>query len=437
MSFPASLASSYMDLLHQEIQIALGCTEPAAVAFCAATAAESLKKPVFRLAVEASPYILKNAMHVGIPGAKGLSGAPIAAAIGSLLQQSERKLEIFEALTDEMVGLARSMVDEGRVTIRIAQNDEKVWIDTRAFAFDGSSARAVVQGDHTHILLVEREGKTLHAAAKLPQAQTCGPRMMLRDIYTFCMTTPPENLACLEDVIRLNGAVAQRGLEESFGLQVGRMVAQSRFVKGDTAVAMTAAAVDARMDGCMMPVMTNMGSGNQGLTASVPLIATAWAQGSSHEQLLRALAMSELVAMDVKANIGRLSALCGCGIAAGIGAAAGMVVLYGGTYEQVLYAIQTMAADVAGMVCDGAKPGCALKVATAVSSAQRAASLAMSGERTPGHFGIVSHNVEKTLANLGKLGDSGMGAANGEILRMLMEETEQVGKTSRECDVQA
>ena len=117
------------------------------------------------------------------------------------------------------------------------------------------------------------------------------------------------------------------------------MVAQSRFVKGDTAVAMTAAAVDARMDGCMMPVMTNMGSGNQGLTASVPLIATAWAQGSSHEQLLRALAMSELVAMDVKANIGRLSALCGCGIAAGIGAAAGMVLLYGGTYEQVLYAI--------------------------------------------------------------------------------------------------
>jgi len=182
----------------------------------------------------------------------------------------------------------------------------------------------------------------------------------------------------------------------------------------------------------MLPVMTNMGSGNQGLTASLPVIAAARRMGCGREALLRALAASELAAMNVKLYIGRLSALCGCGIAAGIGAACGLVLLRGGGYETMVYAVRTMVADVAGIVCDGAKPGCALKVATAVSAAQRAASLAMANGLAEGQYGVVSQTGEDTLRNLGLLGSEGMGAANETILKILLQEQNGTGASPRE-----
>ena len=198
-------------------------------------------------------------------------------------------------------------------------------------------------------------------------------------------------------------------------------IIQQPFSFVEQVIAVTAAAADARMSGCQLPVMTNMGSGNQGITASLPVIETAHLLGASREQLLRALAISELVAMEVKTHIGRLSALCGCSIAAAIGAASAMVFLRGGNFEQIAYAVNMMVGDVTGIICDGAKPGCALKIATAVSAAQRAAVLALSLEHTVQPYGIVSSDVEATIQNLGTLGRDGMGNANDVVLRMMLD----------------
>ena len=420
----------YTALLKREIQPAIGCTEPVAVAICAAHAAQCLDMPVTALRVEASAYILKNAMHVGIPGANGLTGIAMAGAIGSLLQHSEKNMEIFGGLTPEIAEAARAMQEAGHVKVALAENSPKVWIDATAFAEDGSWARAVVQGTHTHVIRLERNGSVCHSAQLIREgAEGEEEAMPLRAIYDYAMGVPLEELAFLEEVIRVNCAVAEEGLARPYGLRVGSTLAAEE--GGECAAAYTAAAADARMAGCMLPVMTNMGSGNQGLTASLPVIAAARSMGCGREKLLRALAASELAAMDVKLYIGRLSALCGCGIAAGIGAACGLVLLRDGGYEAMVYAVRTMVADVAGIVCDGAKPGCALKVATAVSAAQRAASLAMANGLAEGQYGVVSQTGEDTLRNLGLLGSEGMGAANETILKILLREQNGTGTASR------
>lgn len=421
----------YTALLKREIQPAIGCTEPVAAAVCAAYAAQCLGKPAVRLRVEASAYILKNAMHVGIPGTNGLTGIAMAAALGSLLQHSEKNMEIFGALTPEIVTAARALLDGGGVEVALAENSPKVWVDSTVFAEDGSWARAVIQGTHTHVIRLERDGRICRSEPPIQEgADGEAGAMKLKAIYDYAMGVPLEELAFLEEVIRVNCAVAEEGLSRPYGLRVGSTLAAEG--SWEYAAAYTAAAADARMAGCMLPVMTNMGSGNQGLTASLPVIAAARRMGCGREALLRALAASELAAMNVKLYIGRLSALCGCGIAAGIGAACGLVLLRGGGYETMVYAVRTMVADVAGIVCDGAKPGCALKVATAVSAAQRAASLAMANGLAEGQYGVVSQTGEDTLRNLGLLGSEGMGAANETILKILLQEQNGTGASPRE-----
>ena len=246
------------------------------------------------------------------------------------------------------------------------------------------------------------------------------PAITLESVYAFATTVSQADLEFLDEIIRVNTRIACEGLARDYGLCVGRHLANSPDA-AQQVIAVTAAAADARMSGCQLPVMTNMGSGNQGITASLPVIETAHLLGASHEQLLRALAISELVAMEVKTHIGRLSALCGCSIAAAIGTASAMVFLRGGNFEQIAYAVNMMVGDVTGIICDGAKPGCALKIATAVSAAQRAAVLALSLEHTVQPYGIVSSDVEATIQNLGTLGREGMGNANDVVLRMMLD----------------
>lgn len=420
MTFNMELTQSYLTLLREETLPAIGCTEPVAVALCAAEASACLLKEPYRLHLEVSPYILKNGMHVGIPGTAGLTGLDLACALGSLLPHPEKQMTILGDVSDEKLSKAKAIVQSGSVSVRSADTPYKVWVDVRIDAADGHWARAVIQGTHTHVLLVEKDGQPLRTDRCQESESRDMPAITLESVYAFATTVSQADLEFLDEIIRVNTRIACEGLARDYGLCVGRHLANSPDA-AQQVIAVTAAAADARMSGCQLPVMTNMGSGNQGITASLPVIETAHLLGTSHEQLLRALAISELVAMEVKTHIGRLSALCGCSIAAAIGAASAMVFLRGGNFEQIAYAVNMMVGDVTGIICDGAKPGCALKIATAVSAAQRAAVLALSLEHTVQPYGIVSSDVEATIQNLGTLGRDGMGNANDVVLRMMLD----------------
>ena len=414
------LTQSYLTLLREETLPAIGCTEPVAVALCAAEASACLLKEPYRLHLEVSPYILKNGMHVGIPGTAGLTGLDLACALGSLLPHPEKQMTILGDVSDEKLSKAKAIVQSGSVSVRSADTPYKVWVDVRIDAADGHWARAVIQGTHTHVLLVEKDGQPLRTDRCQESESRNMPAITLESVYAFATTVSQADLEFLDEIIRVNTRIACEGLSRDYGLCVGRHLANSPDA-AQQVIAVTAAAADARMSGCQLPVMTNMGSGNQGITASLPVIETAHLLGASYEQLLRALAISELVAMEVKTHIGRLSALCGCSIAAAIGAASAMVFLRGGNFEQIAYAVNMMVGDVTGIICDGAKPGCALKIATAVSAAQRAAVLALSLEHTVQPYGFVSSDVEATIQNLGTLGRDGMGNANDVVLRMMLD----------------
>ena len=420
MTFNMELTQSYLTLLREETLPAIGCTEPVAVALCAAEASACLLKEPYRLHLEVSPYILKNGMHVGIPGTAGLTGLDLACALGSLLPHPEKQMTILGDVSDEKLSKAKAIVQSGSVSVRSADTPYKVWVDVRIDAADGHWARAVIQGTHTHVLLVEKDGQSLRTDRCQESESRDMPAITLESVYAFATTVSQADLEFLDEIIRVNTRIACEGLARDYGLCVGRHLANSPDA-AQQVIAVTAAAADARMSGCQLPVMTNMGSGNQGITASLPVIETAHLLGASHEQLLRALAISELVAMEVKTHIGRLSALCGCSIAAAIGAASAMVFLRGGNFEQIAYAVNMMVGDVTGIICDGAKPGCALKIATAVSAAQRAAVLALSLEHTVQPYGIVSSDVEATIQNLGTLGRDVMGNANDVVLRMMLD----------------
>ena len=420
MTFNMELTQSYLTLLREETLPAIGCTEPVAVALCAAEASACLLKEPYRLHLEVSPYILKNGMHVGIPGTAGLTGLDLACALGSLLPHPEKQMTILGDVSDEKLSKAKAIVQSGSVSVRSADTPYKVWVDVRIDAADGHWARAVIQGTHTHVLLVEKDGQPLRTDRCQESESRNMPAITLESVYAFATTVSQADLEFLDEIIRVNTRIACEGLARDYGLCVGRHLANSPDA-AQQVIAVTAAAADARMSGCQLPVMTNMGSGNQGITASLPVIETSHLLGASYEQLLRALAISELVAMEVKTHIGRLSALCGCSIAAAIGAASAMVFLRGGNFEQIAYAVNMMVGDVTGIICDGAKPGCALKIATAVSAAQRAAVLALSLEHTVQPYGIVSSDVEATIQNLGALGRDGMGNANDVVLRMMLD----------------
>lgn len=420
----------YLNLLKSEIAPALGCTEPAAVALCAAYAASALGEAVEELELWVSRYIFKNGMNVGIPGT-GMLGLNIAAALGALSAKPERKLMVLNGLDEGSKQAAVAMVEERRVRVSLAETCEKIYIEAIARAGE-RTGRAVIAGTHTGLRYLERSGEVLvDEAASAAIAAGADPGepydVTLDEIARVVEELPVSELIFLRELIDLNMTIAQEGLTNDYGLKVGKsMLEGAGLISGDVAnyaVAMTAAAADARMAGCDKPVMSAAGSGNQGLTATVPVTAIGRRLRLPEEKVLRALALSILVTVHTKHYIGRLSVLCGCSIAAAIGACCGVILLMDGNAENMKAGISSMVADISGVVCDGAKPGCALKIATAVSSAVRAANMALLGVGAGSHDGIVSRDVEKTLANLGRLGNEGMSVTNEVILGMMLEKS--------------
>ncbi|MBU0928210.1 MAG: L-serine ammonia-lyase, iron-sulfur-dependent, subunit alpha [Spirochaetes bacterium] len=416
----------FVGLLRREVVPALGCTDPVAIALCAAKAREALGREPERIALALSRNILKNAMAVGIPGADAV-GVGLAAALGAFGGSPDAGLGVLEDLSRADVEKGKRFVAEGRVSVSMSDGPEILYIEA-ALSGGGDTARAVIRGDYARVTLVESNGSPTFALADAGEAGAVGeptPGLSVRSAYEFSRLAPLGTIRFMLDAAEVNGRLSAEGLEGEYGLGVGRSMREAS-ARGEIgtdigvrAVMGTAAAVDARMGGCFLPAMTNSGSGNQGITATIPVAAEAEARGCSEESLVRALALSHLVSIHIRQHFDRLSAMCGT-IPAATGAACGLVALRGGSYDRVVDAIANMAGGLTGMVCDGAKASCALKAASAVESAMRSAMLAMRGVRVSGLEGIVDDDVEAIIDNLGRLSSEGMTQADSMILGMML-----------------
>lgn len=437
-------------LIKREVKPALGCTEPIAVALAAAKAAEIISencsccaqwrmKTDFKLDVAVSGNILKNGMGVGIPGT-GMVGLPVAAALGAVCGDSKEGLEVLKSLTPEAVARAKELVAKGRVRISVADTEHLLYVKVTLVADDKTVASAevdphayaVIEGDHDRIVETSFADKILmssESAAGLPDEARASDRtsvydLNVLDIWNFTRAVPYADIAFILEDRTLNLALAHEGLRGDYGLQVGKAIRENqKEVFGDDfmsfAMGMTAAASDARMAGSTLPAMSNSGSGNQGITVSMPVIAYALKYHVDDEKLARALVLSNLVAIHIKHYLGKLSALCGC-VVASTGSACGIVYLEGGGYQQLCAAIKNMAGNITGMVCDGAKVGCAMKVASGVSCAVQSAVLALRGTCIPSTDGIIEDDVEKTIRNIGTIGSAGMKVTDRMILDIML-----------------
>lgn len=414
----------YLDTLRRELKPALGCTEPIAVALAVTYAREALGSLPERIDLAVSCNILKNAMGVGIPGT-GMVGLEIASALGCVAGHSCYGLEVLSDATPEACAQAREMVDQGCIHVMAKETEQKLYIEA-CVSSSGHEAICVIEGTHTHVSSLSCDGRILArdtSPAMRPAAESATD-MNIDGIFSFIQVVEEDQLAFLREVIAMNDAVARNGLEQDYGMRVGKVLQNGRDMEAmslaDYAASYTAAAADARMAGCTLPVMSTAGSGNQGICASLPVVAAARKMGCPEERLLRAEALSQLTTIHIKTHIGRLSPLCGCAIASSIGSACGVVYLMGGGLPQIHFAIQNMIADISGLICDGAKSGCALKIASSVASAMQCAQLAMAGVGASSLDGIIAGNVEDSIRNLASLGSKGMKDTDHVILDMMI-----------------
>ena len=425
-------------LIHKEVKPALGCTEPVAVALAAARAVELLSERTghscrtdidYKINVEVSGNILKNGMGVGIPGT-GMIGLKIAAALGTVCGHSSYGLEVLKDLDDKAIAQAKKLTAAGNVTIQIAKNGHKLYVKT--YISDGvHTAYAVIEDEHDKIVETSVDGNISEKSSSVANSNAIGKEkctrdygLTVREIFDFTENVAFDDIKFILEDKTLNLALAEEGLKGEYGLKVGKTIlANTEEVFGEDflsfAMAMTAAASDARMAGCTLPAMSNSGSGNQGITVSMPVIAYSLKYNISDEKLARALILSNLIAIHIKGYLGRLSALCGC-VVASTGSSCGLVWLRGGGYEEVCHAIKNMIGNITGMVCDGAKVGCAMKVASGVSSSVQSAVLAMSGIHVCESDGIIDKDIEKTISNLGSIGSSGMEMADDLIQKIMV-----------------
>lgn len=419
-------------LIHQEVVPAIGCTEPIAVALCVAKATEALGKRPGKIDVQLSANILKNAMGVGIPGTD-MIGLPIAVALGALIGKSVYQLEVLKDCTPEAVAEGKRMIDSQIITIGLkADIEEKLYIEVTCEA-GTDRATAIISGGHTKFVYVSRNDEILldKRTSDAAQAETASVDLNLKKVYDFATTAPLEELTFILEAKRLNKQAAERSFEGNYGHELGKMLRSSgteqRIMGNNTfthILSYTSAACDARMAGAMIPVMSNSGSGNQGIAATLPVVIYAEDNHKSEEELTRALILSHLTAIYIKQNLGKLSALCGCVVAA-TGSSCGITYLMGGDYQQVSFAVQNMIANLTGMICDGAKPSCALKLTSGVSTAVLSAILAMEHKCVTSVEGIIEDNVDRSIRNLTQIGSVGMNETDKLVLNIM---------THKHCD---
>lgn len=414
-------------LIHQEVVPAIGCTEPIAVALCVARASEILhNRHPQRITAQLSANILKNAMGVGIPGTD-MIGLPIAIALGALIGKSEYGLEVLKDCTPEAVEGGKQLIDAQAIQISLKEGiKEKLYIEVCCEA-DGNKATAIISGGHTHFVYESLNDEVLlniQSGAGHEGGET-EMELNLRKVFEFATTTPIEELRFILEAKRLNKAAAERSLAGNYGHELGKTLRESRSEKhlmGDNTfthiLSYTSAACDARMAGAMIPVMSNSGSGNQGIAATLPVVVYAEDNQKTEEELIRALTLSHLTVIYIKQSLGRLSALCGCVVAA-TGSSCGITYLMGGGYEQVAYAVKNMIANLTGIICDGAKPSCALKLTSGVSTAVLSAILAIEHKCVTAVEGIIEDDVDLSIRNLTRIGSEGMNETDKMVLDIM------------------
>ncbi len=412
-------------LIQREVVPAIGCTEPVAVALCVAKACETLGQQPEHLTARLSANVLKNAMGVGIPGT-GMIGLPIAIALGALIGRSEYQLEVLRDADAAAVERGRTFIAENRISIELKEKiTEKLYIEIEARAGE-KHATATIAGGHTNFVYLVRDGQVLldqrGGSAAVQEEQ--GVELTMRRVFDFATTAPIDEIRFILEAKRLNEAVAEESYNHEYGHCVGRTLREpaQRAIFGDGILAhmlsVTCAACDARMAGAMMPVMSNSGSGNQGIATTMPVVVYAKEIGATEEQLIRALTLSHLTAIYIKQSLGRLSALCGC-VVASTGSSCGITYLMGGSFEQVCFAVKNMVANLTGMLCDGAKPSCSLKLSAGVSTAMLSAILAMENHAVTSVEGIIDEDVDRSIRNMTHIGSQGMNETDRQILSIM------------------
>ena len=423
-------------LICREVVPATGCTEPAAVALTVAYAAAVLPGTVQTAEVLLSTNMLKNAMGVGIPGT-GMFGIPIAIALGIVLAAPEKQLELLDSFSDEELARAKEIVAQEKISVLLKEgsNVDKLYVEVILRDEAGHRACAVLEKTHTGISALSLDGVSCLDRFEVA-ASPCGcpeetqaeaePDIQLSFdlVYDYALTAPLEDIRFIYEAALQNKRASEYSLGHSCGHQLGKMM-QSDLGKqffGDTVLTQmltyTSSACDARMDGAPVTVMSNSGSGNQGISSMLPVLTFAEHQGASREEATRALMLSSLIVIYIKQQLGRLSCLCGM-VVSGVGTACALTYLLGGTRDQAIGAIKNMIGNVAGMICDGAKPSCSLKASTGVGSAMIAALLSMQGQVVTGNEGIVDEDIDRCISNLAELGREGMALTDQHVLKIM------------------
>ena len=416
---------AYVQILKEELVPAMGCTEPIALAYAAAKAREILGSIPDKVVIEASGSIIKNVKSVIVPNTNHLKGIPAAATAGIIAGRAEKELEVIAQVTESEIEQMKQFLQTA--DIKVVHADNGITFDIIVSVYKGSSyAKVRIANYHTNIVLMEKDGEVLYEIAvegEKEEGLTDRNLLNMKDIWDFAMTVDVKDIKeTLDRQIAYNTAIAEEGLRGDYGANIGSVLLDTY---GDDirtrAKAKAAAGSDARMNGCEHPAIINSGSGNQGMTSSIPVIEYAKEFDADEDTLYRALALSNLVTIHQKTGIGRLSAYCGA-VSAGAGAGAGIAYLCGGGYEEVIHTVVNALAIVSGIVCDGAKASCAAKIASAVDAGILGYNMYKRGQQFYGGDGIVTRGVEETIQNVGRLGKQGMKETNEEIIKIMVGE---------------
>lgn len=421
-------------LMQAQVVPAIGCTEPICVALATSRATEVLGQTPARIDVWLSANILKNAMGVGIPGT-GMVGLPIAVALGALVGRSDYGLEVLRDATPADVEQGKAYIAEGRIHINLKTDaPDKLYAEVQCSDAEGHTAKVIIAHHHTNIIYIGVDGETLsdqmagltgtHGDAAAEEISGEEPVLNLRKVYDFATTAPLEELRFIDEARRLNEEAAALSLQGNYGHCLGKALTRplGRGIMGDSIfshiLSSTSCACDARMAGAQIPVMSNSGSGNQGICATNPVVVFARENHNTAEEMTRALVLSHLTAIYIKQHLGALSALCGC-VVASTGSSCGITLLMGGDYTRVTFAVKNMIANLTGMICDGAKPSCALKLTSGVSTAVLSAMLAMQNECVSSVEGIIDEDVDQSIRNLVSIGADSMNETDRKVLDIM------------------
>ncbi|MDM0908312.1 L-serine ammonia-lyase, iron-sulfur-dependent, subunit alpha [Clostridium perfringens] len=417
----------YLRTLKKEVVPSEGCTEPIAIAYAASIAAEHLKGEIKEVNIYLSKNVIKNALGVGIPGTGGV-GIEIAAALGISIQKSYKKLTILSNFTEDELKKAKEIVDENIINIKQKNTNKALYIEVELLS-ETSKSKVIIEDTHTNVTLIECDDEIImdNNSEVSEDLEEDYKLFKIADIYNFAKEADFDDIKFILESAKMNEKVSEEGLKGDYGLQVGSKIIQKgnfNLFSNDASnkiIAASAAASDARMDGCAMPIMTTAGSGNQGIACSIPVAQTARLLDKSEEELARALVLSNLVTIRIKKHMGRLSPLCGAGIAGATGASCGITYLLGGNLENINYCINNMISDLSGMICDGAKETCALKIATGTNAAIQCANLAINGISATANDGIVAKDVEETIESIETLIQNCFKNVDDTILNIMLE----------------